>query len=44
MYKSICHANGKYLSIAQEARVWEVTGRENGLMRLFRTDETDNVG
>lgn len=42
--QSICYANGKYLSVAQKEREWEMTGRENGLMRLFRTDATDTVG
>lgn len=43
MYKSICYANGKCLSMAQKEREWEMTGRENGLMRLFGTDATDNA-
>lgn len=43
MSKSICHANGKSLITAQEEREWEMTGKENELIRLFRTDETDKV-
>lgn len=29
--------------MAHEGSRWEMTGRENGLRRLFRIDETDKV-